>query len=86
MLSPKEAPIEGERRAHRWGGGTANAMTCSATPSPIFWPATTSERKWTPAHMRASAACLAVTVHQRGVAHHIGSKNGSKLAIHDGVL
>jgi hypothetical protein len=27
-------------------------------------------------HVRV-AACLAVTLHQRGVAHHIGSKNGS---------
>jgi hypothetical protein len=30
--------------------------------------------------MRASAACLAVTL------HHIGSKNGSQVVIQDGVL
>lgn len=33
--------------------------------------------------MRASTACLAVTLHQLGLAHHIGSKNGSKFAIHE---
>jgi hypothetical protein len=54
-------------------------MTCSATPNHI------GAKMDAGPHARV-AACLAVTLHQRGVAHHIGSKNGSKLAIHDGVL
>lgn len=61
-------------------------MTCSATPLTDLLG-----RNHIGATMDAGphapvAACLAVTLHQRGVVHHIGSKNGSKLAIHDGVF